>query len=179
MQGEVFKELNAHIRACDSKSLVVNGGYLASLLFVYSDKSANFFLSDIMGEKLLTSLQFDLVFLVSVVFVGYGVLFVQLWFRGWKVHYMSLLHEMWKSNETAFEFAPIWMKSKTPIISWDNMFRLVPFFTNAVILFQISFLLDKYNLGNLFVVFIPLAIVHFFIAWASIKFGESVSNRRA
>jgi hypothetical protein len=164
VKKELFKELNAHIRACDNKSIVLNTAYVASILVLYSDRSTNLFLRALYDENLITNRWFNIGYLAAIALVGYAVLYVQFWFRGWKVHYMNLLHLIWLENKAELgDNVPMWMKTQSEVFSFDNLIRMLPFIFNFAVMGQISFVYARSFSATFLWVFAALICVHMLI----------------
>lgn len=180
MKRELFKELNSHIRACDNKGLVINTSYLGALLFFYSESSMNVIGKKLLDEKLISLETFNISRLAAILAFGYGVLLIQVWYRGWKVHYIQLLHEIWKKNrEELGDDVPYWMKNSTTVMSFDNLIRLFPFIVNFIIVLQIAFLYRPV-FGWFFVGFaLGGEALNLGACKMILAFGENVKNRLA
>ncbi len=179
MKAELFKELNAHIRACDNKSMALSGAYVASILYLYSNRAGGFFLRGLDGLPNISDFSTNLTFLLSVIFVGCVVLFVQIWYRGWKVHYMFLLNEMYQNSREELVLAPAWMRSKPRMFSYDLIFRILPIYVNAVVLSQLSFLYDTHFGPTFFTVLAMTEVANLAISVSIILFVRRVAYHKA
>lgn len=164
MKKELFKELNAHVRACDNKSIALNAAYVGGLLFANSTRADDRFIGEAaMAIGFHEDLQYP-VLLAALTLAGYVVFFIQLWFRAWKVHYLNVIKRIYDENIAEFgENVPVWMLSNTPIMSWDNVFRMLPFFVNIALLANLSAQLVE-EATSFWQLFFPLAALHFVVS---------------
>jgi hypothetical protein len=186
MKQEMFKEINAHIRACDSKSLALNAGYIAVLIFLNSNKAEDNFFKGGLNYLELDSKYYEAILILVVMVIGYVILFMQLWFRGWKRHYLEICHKIWESQKTEFgDQVPVWMKKSTPVMSYDNIFRLVPFFINAFLLIRLpEFLLPILpefltQIFSTLIWIIGLLALHFALSLYFVQISSNVGDYAA
>lgn len=169
MKKELFKELNAHVRACDNKALTLSAAYLGGLVFANSTKADDRILGLAFSNLGFNLADYHSLVLVTFILTGYMVLFAQLWFRFWKVQYLNILHSMWLEHQTEFgENVPTWMKESTPLMTWDNFFRSIPFFVNLLLVVNLASTLTQgtENYWTLFVFFIT---GHFLVSFGLLK----------
>lgn len=177
MKNDLFKELNAHVRACDNKSLVLNTAYVATLVYVFSDTPTNNVLRAVFDDRTITEQWFNVVFLVGIAALGYAVLYAQYWFRAWKVHYLNLLHEMYIVDTSLFgDHVPVWMKRRTKFASSDNLLRNFPFFVNILVVVQIAHVVGKSWELYFWVLLFVLLALHYLIHRSLLWFGGRVDQ---
>ena len=173
MKKELFKELNAHIRACDNKALAVNTAYLGLIIFINSLRTTDRLLFDAISNFGIDKSYYPLVLNLCLLFSGYFVLFLQIWYRSWKVYYLNICHKIYLEEKEEFgEFVPNWMKQETSLMSWDNVFRLTPFIVGLVVITNIAGLINELT-GGFIWAWALFIIAHFAISWALLK---GVSN---
>ena len=137
---EVFKETNAHIRASEQKSLVLTGAFVGFYLnvFIYLLKGQGIVAANV-TEPLIV-----LVFHVLLLFIGTVVYTMQLWYRAWKEHYLTVCFEIRKhfvatlSSESVF---PYWLRTQRTEngrFSFDNLVMYVTLLVNLGVLFLIA-----------------------------------------
>lgn len=133
LKSELFKELNAHIRDCDHKSISVSAIYATVSIFFFTNEKAFWFSKEYSFMNIDKHL-IEIISLFAFIAVGYIVFGIQMFYRSWKVHYMNLCYEMYQQKKE-YPFggiAPIWM-TRTPsnILSFDCIIRSLPFFVNC------------------------------------------------
>lgn len=90
---DVFKEVNAHIRATEQKSLVLTGAFVGFYLNGFVNVLRGYGVAQSDATSPLIVLLFHLVLL----FVGSVVYTMQLWYRAWKEHYIQTCVELRKT----------------------------------------------------------------------------------
>lgn len=179
LKESLFREMNAHVRACDNKTLVVNAGYVSTLLVAFYGKEGETLVRQILTTAEFSTQSVKVFELLIAIILGYAVLFVQLWYRAWKWHYLNILHKM--AREDADEFGrqlPAWMKRESSMMSFDNLLRMLPFVFNVLIIIKLSVLLE-FASSNRYVIFIFLLISHVVISYWLIRFVRNLDELSA
>ena len=137
---EVFKETNAHIRATEQKSLVLTGAFVGFYLngFIYVLKGQGIVSANVTEPLVVLAFHLLLLFIGTVVYV------MQLWYRAWKEHYLTVCFEIRKhceatpSSESVF---PYWLRTQRTEggkFSFDNLVMYVTLLVNLGVLFLIA-----------------------------------------
>lgn len=126
-------------------------------------------LSDALSSLGLHPTNYQTVLGLTFILSGYLVLFAQIWFRSWKVQYLNILHNMWLKNKNEFgETVPVWMEKATPIMGWDNIFRMVPFIINSILIVSLAGNISS-GTANFWVALIFLSAIHFALSIAMLR----------
>lgn len=96
----VFSEMNEHLRATDEKSILVGGSFLALTSII----------AVLLTDK-LSSISWGL-YMVSftLLLVGYCLILLQVWYRKWKEHYLSVCQYIADYYHLPEEFLPYWLR---------------------------------------------------------------------
>lgn len=143
MKKELFKEINAHARAQDTKSFALVVAYATASAYLTSKNSLHEELSNMMAAYGLDKEYAGAFFLALAILSGYLVFHTSLWYRSWKVEYFNLCNKLWHDNKSDFgDHVPPWMKRETKLTSFDLIPRSLPIFLTSTQLFQLMRLMN-------------------------------------
>ena len=139
---DVYKDVGAHIRATDRKSLFVTGIYIG-LFSVFLSSLARTCISGSPINFSWLSVAIQLFFLI----IGTFVYVMQQWYRAWKEHYLDVCLRIRQKiiNENDIgnieKALPYWMRGEVPEsrISIDNLLKYLTVTINLIIVVLISY----------------------------------------
>jgi hypothetical protein len=183
LQKELFKELNAHYRACDNKSIAVNASYLLVMSFLYVNLNAVVQNISTNTNRHFSDQTITLCLIAVIIIASYLTLFVQVWFRGWKCHYFDVMRGMYEADSSAFgSNVPKWLKEASTRFSWDVVLRSVPALYLLIVFGHLAFILSKtfnLSLGLTVVLLVIFLLLHGLVSWLIITKALDVERYSA
>jgi hypothetical protein len=158
----LFREINAHIRATDQKSLSVTGAYMG-LFSVYLTTVA-------IGRWEVSQVSPWVEVAIQVFFlcVGTCIYVMQQWYRAWKEHYIDVclnIRKYFMPDAEDIAILPYWLRHG-PVesrMSIDNVLKYLTAMMNFVLVFIILYrvltLVRDRNLGILTIALLILGYV--------------------
>jgi len=164
---EIFKEIGAHIRTTEQKSLMVTGAYIGLFsIFLSNLINSCLGLSQLNFSWLAVAIQFFFLLMGTCIYI------MQQWYRAWKEHYVDVslrIRTKFITDESMSEnydkMLPYWLRKEWSgsRISVDNLLKFVTLIINFIIVILISYqileLRQKNSLAILVVVLIILAYI--------------------